>query len=110
VHVRSGAQECARGRKCCLKDSPQDSLAGSALRVSRTGPKGCILTLEGEATLTLIRQGKKAELTADRISVNLVTGQVEGQIGHPPQNPPVPPVTPCTSQPVAPTAMPVPTC
>jgi hypothetical protein len=108
VHVRSGAQECARGRKCCLKDSPQDSLVGSALRVSRNGPKGCVLTLDGDATLTLVRQGKKAEITADRVSVNLVTGQVEGQIGHPPQEPQV---VPCTnSPPPGPPADPVPTC
>jgi hypothetical protein len=115
VHVRSGKGECGVG-KCCRKESVKDSLVGSALKVSRGGFKGYVLTLEGEAKLTLVRQGKKAELTADRISVNLATGQIEGQIGHPPQNgyaPQYAPVwatpTPVSAPAVVPST-PAPTC
>jgi hypothetical protein len=96
IHVRSVTGECG---KCCPEQSPKDSLAGSALRVSRNGPRGCVLTLEGEATLSLVRKGKKAELTAERISVDLVTDRVEGYIGHPPQYAPY--VTPVGPQAVS---------
>src|SRR5687768_16462997 len=96
IHVRPAKSEC---NTVCYwgRAVPEDSLVGKALRVTRTGPKGCVLSLEGQATLSLTRKGKKADLTAERISVNLLSGHVEGLIGSPPQYqypPQYQPVTP----------------
>src|SRR5262245_9975720 len=112
IHVCAGASECGTGR-CSPRSVPQDSLVGKALQVSRSGPQGCVLNLEGEVTLSLVRKGKKADLTAERISVNLLTGLLEAQVGHPPQfgspGRPVPPVSARTAATVpAPTPSPAP--
>jgi hypothetical protein len=83
-----------------------DSLRASADRVTRAGPDGMTLTLEGNARLMLVRKGKKADLVAERIAVNLVTWHVESDLtGSVPPSPLIGPpcsVTPCpaTSYPV----------
>ncbi len=93
VHVRSGGPS-------------RDSLRGSADRVTRSGPEGAVLTLEGNAKLTVVRGGKHAELVADRVSVNLSNGHVEADVTTPPPpaTPPPPscPVTPAPTTPVTP--------
>jgi hypothetical protein len=60
-----------------------DALQGSADRVTRSGADGLLLSLEGKAQLRFMRQGRRAELSADRISVNLANGHVEVDLGGP---------------------------
>jgi len=75
-----------------------DSLRGTANCVTRSGVDGALLTLEGNAKLVYVRQGKKAEVSADRVSVNLASGQVVGEMGSSQMVTPVSgPATPCPS-------------
>jgi hypothetical protein len=73
--------------------------------VTRNGPTG--LTAEGSAKLTWDRNGKRAEVSADRITVDLATGHVETDLVPAPE---VPQLPPCAStsgsvtQPAAPPA------
>lgn len=69
---------------------------GSAERVNRGGTDGAILTLEGKAQLRCWRNGHQAEMTGERILVNLLTGHVEAELGAPQPATPAPP-TPVTS-------------
>jgi hypothetical protein len=75
-----------------------DTLKGTADRVVRSGPDGAVVTLEGNARLTVARKGTQAELVSPRISVNLASGHVEAEITGQlvPTTPPIPsgPVTP----------------
>lgn len=68
-----------------------DTLDGTADRVVRSTTDGGFLTLEGNAKFFCSRHGKKMEATADRISINLTTGQIVSEMG--PQLP-VPQVQP----------------
>jgi hypothetical protein len=45
-------------------------------RVTRAGPDGATVVLDGDAHVVYARKGKKIDVSADRISVNLVTGQL----------------------------------
>lgn len=78
----------ALGKDC--KDA--DCLQATADRVTRSGADGALLTLEGNAKLLFVRKGKKVDVSADRVSVNLATGQVVSDLA--PQ--PVPTVQPCS--------------
>ena len=78
-------------------------LQANADRVTRTGVDGALLTFKGNAKLVFARQGKKADVSADRVSLNLATGQITCDMGTQPVYPPAPgsnipcPVTPVTS-------------
>jgi hypothetical protein len=85
VQAHCGAQECQAGNGC-------DALQLSADRVSRSGPDGALLTLEGNAKLLCIRRGKRAEMAAEQISFHLVTGHIDCEMG---QQPPAPAIVPC---------------
>jgi hypothetical protein len=89
------------GKQVFVRTAPtkgaQDYLRGSADRVTRRGPDGAVVSLEGNAKLTFSRKGTKAEVTANRISVNLATGQVEVE-GAGSTAPPPPPGVPATYQ------------
>src|SRR5205823_1265105 len=82
-------------------DTAADTLRASADRVTRSGPEGMTLTLEGNASLMLVRKGKKADLVAERISVNLTTNRVESELPGctPPPKTTSPMVTPCPLSP-----------
>jgi hypothetical protein len=81
----------------------QETLRGTSDRVSRSGPDGQVLTLEGNARLVVVRKGKRAELVSDRIAVNLATGRVEADLGgSTPPAAPYPAVTPCAPPPPPP--------
>jgi hypothetical protein len=70
---------------------------GSADRVSRGGTDGSILTLEGKAQVRCWRNGRQAEMSGERIVVNLLTGHVEAEMGSPqPATTPLPPPAPIT--------------
>lgn len=58
-----------------------DTLDGTADRVVRSTTDGGFLTLEGNAKFFCSRHGKKMEATADRISINLTTGQIVSEMG-----------------------------
>jgi hypothetical protein len=66
-------------------------LQATARKVSRTGPNGATLVLEGDATLSYSQNGKKIAVSTDLLSVNMVSGQVISEM----QVKPVTPVTPC---------------
>jgi hypothetical protein len=88
-----GSQECQAGTGC-------DAIQLSGDRVSRSGPDGALLTLEGNAKLLCIRKGKRAEMAADRISFHLITGHIDCEMG---EQPPAPGIVPCgTSMPCTP--------
>ena len=76
------------------------SLQAVADRVTRTGWEGSLVTLEGNATLVYVRNGKKADIAADRIAVNLPTGQVtvDMDVPQPVATPPAPVLTPPSIQ------------
>ncbi len=79
-------------------------LQASADRVTRTGAEGAVVSLEGNAKLVYARNGKKADISADRIAVNLATGQITSEMDVPQQvtpiiPPPVQPVGTCPSTP-----------
>jgi hypothetical protein len=82
-----------------------DHLTATALRVTRGGPAGALVTLEGSAHLVCVRQGKRAEITAERIAVNLATGQIQSEMGPaavpqpPAPSPAPPPVVPASTCP-----------
>jgi hypothetical protein len=78
-----------------------DFLQATADRVSRSGPEGTVVILEGTAKLLYVRQGKKAEVSAERISVNLATGQVVSDLGN---TTPVSPIVPATGSTPCPSA------
>jgi hypothetical protein len=68
------------------KDAPGGTfLQASADRVTRTGQEGSIVGLEGNAKMVYARGGKKADISADRVSVNLMTGQIVIDMDAPPQ-------------------------
>jgi len=78
-------------------------LQATALRASRSGPDGAVVTLQGDAKLVYVRKGKKLEASAEAISVNLATGQIVSEMGVMPAGedcgprPSTPPSTaPCT--------------
>jgi hypothetical protein len=75
-----------------------ENFRASADYVTRNGPEGCQLVLTGNAHLTLTRQGKqRAEVTAELVVVNLLTGQVEASLGA--ATPPVTVPSPVNIQP-----------
>jgi hypothetical protein len=78
-------------------DGPEPkSLTASANCVVRSGPCGAVLTLEGQARLSVAGRGCTAEVVAERIVFNLMTGHVEAELML--QRPPeVPQVTPCST-------------
>jgi hypothetical protein len=90
----------------CGKDAPGSILLqASGDRLSRSGAEGSIVTLEGGAKLVYVRNNKKAEISADRASVNLMTGQIVSDMDVPQQ---VTPVMPCVDSvpcPAAPTPL-----
>lgn len=88
----------AEGKQVLVGNDTDGNIKGSADRVSRGGTDGATLTLEGKAQLRCSRNGRQAEMTGDRIVVNLLTGHVEVELGAQPPGtvppPPPPPVTP----------------
>jgi hypothetical protein len=85
IQAHCGAQECLAGNNC-------DAIQLSANRVSRSGPDGAILTLEGNAKLLCIRKGRRAEVAAEWICLHLVTGHIDCEMG---QQQSAPMVVPC---------------
>jgi hypothetical protein len=87
--------DCKSG---CVKGA--DCLDGVAERVTRTGGDGSVLVLEGKAKLLCMRKGKKAEIAADRILVNVTTGHIETELSWqqalPQVTPPPPGIVPVT--------------
>jgi hypothetical protein len=75
-------------------------LQGTAERLTRTGVEGALLTLEGSAKLVYVRNGHKAEISADRISVHLAAGQIVTDMDVP--KPVTPVLPPGTGYPVTP--------
>ena len=73
-------------------------LRATADRLTRGGADGANLVLEGNVRLNYRRNGKRAEVCADRVAVNLVSGHVEVDLGAtaPNPEPPPPPVTPAS--------------
>src|SRR5439155_26371420 len=69
-------------------------LQASAQKVTRIGPDGATLVLQGTAKLVYVHRGKKIDLSSDQISVNLTTGQLIIET-EPPQPVPQPYVQPC---------------
>jgi hypothetical protein len=53
-----------------------DFLQASAQKVSRTGPNGATLVLEGNARLLYVRNGRRIDVSTELLSVNLSSGQV----------------------------------
>lgn len=84
------------------KDEARDYLLrGTGDRLTRSGVDGALLTLDGHAKLLYVRQGKRAEVSADHISVNLASGQVVSEMGWPQVITPVDsPSVPCRPYPV----------
>jgi hypothetical protein len=64
------------------------SLKATAERLTRSGPGGAILHLEGNATVCYVRNGKRAEVSGHTVTVNLVTGRVEVEMDSPQPTPP----------------------
>jgi len=62
------------------REEDRSTVSGSADRVTR-GNDGPTLVLEGNASLQCHRKGMKAESSADRITVNLTTGQIVSDVG-----------------------------
>jgi hypothetical protein len=85
IPVGGAVEVTAEGKQVHVRSGPSaqtaDALRGDADRVSRSGPDGVVLTLEGHAKLTVVRNGKRAEVASDRIAVNLATGHVEADLG-----------------------------
>ena len=69
-------------------------LQASAQKVTRIGPDGATLILQGTAKLVYVRRGKKIDVSSDQISVNLTTGQLVIET-EPPRPVPQPSVQPC---------------
>lgn len=95
------------------KDAKESSfLQATAQKLTRTGTDGAQLILEGDVKLLYVRKGKKIEVSADQVSLNLLTGQVLSEMDAPkPTAPPVlpsaplPPATvPQATQPATPSA------
>jgi hypothetical protein len=82
IRLTSGKQE---GRS-------SDFLQATAQKVSRTGPDGATVVLEGNARLVYVRKGKRIDVSTDLVSVNLATGQVISEMDVPKM---VTPVQPC---------------
>jgi hypothetical protein len=90
------------------KDSKGSTiLQATAERVIRSGAEGALMTLEGNAKLVYARNGHKADVCAERISVNLVTGQIVAEMDAPRSVTPIQPAG--SSYPVSPPA-PTTTC
>jgi hypothetical protein len=83
VQIRAGSQPC---KAACWPETPEVktlrvvpsifSFCATADRVTRGGPDGGVLTLEGNARLSSSGEGRFAEIGAERIVVNLLTGQM----------------------------------
>ncbi len=92
VEVRVSARQVQVS--CGKAGEGKDCLQGSATRVTRCGPDGAVLALEGNAKLCCVRKGKRAEVSAERIVIHLGTGHIESEMDW--QQPPPPPVMPVT--------------
>src|SRR5262249_17384372 len=92
VQLRAGAD--------CRDGGDRDCFGASADRVTRGGPGGATLTLEGKAKLRWTRKGKSTEAAAGGVAVNRLSGHVEAEVGAPPAIAPPPPeptpVSPCS--------------
>src|SRR5262245_40662917 len=69
-----------------------DFLRATARKVSRSGPDGATVILEGNAWLVYVRKGKRIDVSTDLVSVNLATGQVISEMDAPK---PAPVIQPC---------------
>src|SRR5207248_10167857 len=83
VTVVEGAVQVNTGKE--VKDG--SFVQASAKKVSRMGPDGAALVLEGDAKLVYSRKGKKIDVATDLLQVNLSTGQVISELD---MRPPVP--------------------
>jgi hypothetical protein len=77
-----------------------DLLQATAQKVTRSGPEGATLVLEGNAKLVYSRQGKKIDVSTDLLSVSLLTGQVISELNAPKAVTPIPPPGCTTSAPL----------
>ena len=71
------------------------TITATANQISRNGSTGCILTLRNRVRFHCQVSGHTAEITADVVQVNLVTGHVETEMGLGNSNP-VGPIQPCS--------------
>lgn len=91
IRLTAGKDEC---ETCAF-------LQATASSVSRTGPDGATLILKGDVRLVYVRKGKKIDVSAELLSLNLTTGQIISEMDAPklvvPLYPPVQPVQPVTN-------------